>query len=172
MRIALALGGVLVMAIAASVAAILLGGGAPVRSAAARHEVGRVKSTTPSIANQLAQAAVDLAAASGDSKVSSVTWVVSTRGRAALVFGGDATTDSLPVFVLEMSGHFYSQGSVPIGEWPGAYPYMIVALEQSDFGVTDERWTGDYQNLALLGSPQMDTLKGRSPNGKGPVLIP
>ncbi|HEV8064304.1 MAG TPA: hypothetical protein VGP46_05710 [Acidimicrobiales bacterium] len=125
------------------------------------HENGSSRPTVPlsSYRGAIQQLSEDYAAADGDSRPTSVSWVATTGGRAGSLFGAGPTGSAVPVFALQVAGTF----SEPSGQ---SGPDLWLVVTQSSWEVTTDMISQSAVNIAGLGSPVVDSLAGLTPESE------
>ena len=114
------------------------------------------------IAAQVDQFAVIMAAGSGDSTPTKVTWVKTTLGPASRVIsdtGLHGAARSIPVYAMEISGHF-SLRSVE-GQPTGTDLWVVLA--RSNWETIGSGLMKTTPSMRALGSVETDSLAGISP---------
>jgi hypothetical protein len=106
------------------------------------------------------QFAFDAAAADGDPHVVSVTWVASNREAANIVISGSIGGSTLPVYAIQVPGHFTLNVSVPKGAREPSGRFLTLVVTRSTFLTTDFGVQNNPADLAKLGKPQTDSLVG------------
>jgi hypothetical protein len=139
----------------------------------ARQQAGNTRLPLGTVASpqaaEIDQLAVNISADAGVDSPSSVTWIATTRGAASsaimqAVLG--AIAGAQQVYALEI----YSGTSVYTASMPGLFDeppahssYLLVIVDRSTFAVTDVGFAKTEASMAVLGSPETDSLSGITP---------
>jgi hypothetical protein len=116
-----------------------------------------------SVAGVIDQAAINEATWAGDPSVSSVTWVRSTRGAVNAALGeAPGPNASNALYVIELSGNFTLNVSVPFGDSAPVCDELVAALSAATYATVEYECTINKPapDLGILGTPETDSLSG------------